>query len=144
MNGSMSATPMATSLGDKVGASMINVSLLVFVSLPLYALMPDVNSWRFACVLTFLIYNLAVRKRCLGMRLMGTYIHPPSSIPYVAAYAAGFASIIYYIWLPFDLLLLNSAAQLTSILRTGNTLHGWLTGSETTTKPNSDLPQRTP
>jgi hypothetical protein len=74
---------------------------------------------------------------------MGTYINPPSSIPYVAAYAAGFASIIYYIWLPFDLLLLNSAAQLTSILRTGNTLHGWLTGSETTTKPNSDLHQRT-
>jgi hypothetical protein len=132
---------MSTGVGDKVGASMINVSLIVFASLPLYAVMPDVNTWRLSCVVIFVIYNLMFRKRCLGMRLMGTYIHPPSSIPYVAAYAAGFASIIYWVWLPFDLLLLNSAAQLTSILRTGNTLHGWLTGSETTNtppKPSSD------
>jgi hypothetical protein len=125
---------MATPLSLKAGASMINFSLMIGASIPLYLIMPDVESWRASLIATFFIYNWIFRDRCLGMRLMDTYIERPASVPYIGAYTTGFASILYSRWFPFDLGLLYATVQGAVYVKTGNTLHGTITGSFTLTR----------
>ncbi len=54
---------------------------------------------------------------------------PIEKVVYIMLYTASFSTILFYIWVPFDLLVFNLLIlQLPCILLTGTTLHGFLSG----------------
>ena len=54
---------------------------------------------------------------------------------YACLYTLSFSTLIFYIWFPFDLLLINLVViQLPFILKFGNTFHGFLSGNVKTIK----------
>ena len=65
------------------------------------------------------------------MRVVGTYIEPPTSIWYATLYSLGFSTFFYHVYVPMDLLAVNGTLQVTSLAMTGNTLHGNLAGQGT-------------
>jgi len=67
------------------------------------------------------------------MILVGSYwqrVYTPWQwIIYSALYTASLATVFYWIWFPFDLLLINLfVLQLPAVLLTKTTLHGLLAG----------------
>lgn len=68
------------------------------------------------------------------MRLVGTYIEPPTSPFYALLYTLGFASFFYSAIFPLDLLLVNGVIQTVSVMMTGNTAHGNFAGQGTMTR----------
>jgi hypothetical protein len=65
------------------------------------------------------------------MRLVGTFIEPPTTLLYASLYSCGFATFFYNVWFPMDLLAANGILQVTSLAMTGNTAHAFLARSGT-------------
>jgi hypothetical protein len=119
-----------SSIPQKVGASVINCSLVLLLTIPLYPLLAA-DLWKLLTVSVFFFYNMIFRTRCIGMRCVGTYIEPPTSPLYAALYSVGFATFFYSVWFPMDLLIANTILQVGSLTMTGNTLHGNFAGQGT-------------
>lgn len=119
-----------SSLWQKVGASTVNCSLALLLSLPLYPFV-SVELWKISTIMIFFVYNLCFRSRCLGMRLVGTFSERPTSILYAALYSLGFSTFFYSVWIPGDLLTANAVIQIGSVTMTGNTAHALLAGQGT-------------
>jgi hypothetical protein len=65
------------------------------------------------------------------MYVAGTkYLAPPTTA-YIVLYSLSFSTVLFSVWLPFDLLVCYVVAQLLCIRLTGNTIPGWLTGVRT-------------
>lgn len=118
---------------QKVGASAINCAAVLILTLP-FLLFVSIELWKLLTILVFFLYNLIFRRRCLGMRIVHTFIDPPASPLYIVNYTIGYATFFYYVMVPFDLLALNGVAQTVSVMTTGNTLHARLAGQGTLTR----------
>lgn len=120
-------------LWQKVIASAINCAAVLALTLPFVAFL-GVELWKIITISSFFCYNVICRKRCLGMRFVGTFIEPPTTVLYALTYTTGFATIFYSVALPGDLLALNGFLQTVSYMTTGNTAHGWVAGQATMTR----------
>ena len=74
------------------------------------------------------------RYRLLGMLALNSHWktdYPiPSQLIHALLYSASFSTLLFWVWFPGDLLLLNLLClQLPSVLATGTTLHGLLAGN---------------
>ena len=81
-------------------------------------------------------FFVLARDRDLGMRAVGSRWMGEYSVRrhliYVFLYTISFSTVLFYIWAPFDLLMINLVCvQLPAVLVTGTTFHGYLTGLQT-------------
>ena len=119
---------------NKLFASIVNVILTFILSLPFFFLYGNTQKWKVGWIFIFFIYNLVLYRKCPGMVLVKTHYEKQRTLPqvifYTILYTLSFSTLIFYIWFPFDLLIFNLLVlQLPSILLTGNTLHGLLSGN---------------
>jgi len=125
----------------KLLPSLVNVCLTFVVALPLLVWVGGLT-WKLGWLAIFLSYSLLAEvffRRDVGMTLFGTHYELPRSlkqkIVYAILYSLSFSSLLFAIWLPFDLLLANLLLlQLPCVYFTGNTLHGFLSGNIKTVK----------
>jgi len=110
----------------RVSASAHNCALIIVVSLPV--LLFGKEAYRYALIGTCFTYHLVCRRHCLGNFVAGLRNEPPTSVLYCALYTAGFATIVFSIWVPFDILAMYVLGQLVCLRVTGSTIPGYLTG----------------
>jgi hypothetical protein len=122
---------------DKLSVSIINTFFVVLLSLPFYFIYGFSTSYKLILVLIFFLYNLTFvflkKNRCLGMILLNIQWKKEYPIKnqliYILLYTLSFSTIVIWIFFPFDLLLFNLLLiQLPCVLKTGTTLHGYLSG----------------
>ena len=127
-----------TTVIEKLIPSAINALIVFCISAPLFYVMP-ILYWKISVISIFFAYNLIFLfyndNRCLGMMLYGTHwkkkVHFNHELLYIVLYTASFSSVFMQIWFPFDILLINLLIiQLPTILITGTTLHGYLSGEK--------------
>lgn len=121
-------------------SSLINITIVFILSLPIGILFGFDLFWKIATILIFFLYNLAFRvfgnftqSRSIGMVITGrSWTNDYSRkrrLLYSIFYTASFATLFFWVWFPFDIFLLNIfLVQIPFILATGTTLHGWLGG----------------
>jgi hypothetical protein len=123
----------------KATASAVNISIVSASTLPIYYFL-GLNIWRVSCIISFFLYSLLLSHRCFGQMVAGTYQNQPTNLAFAALYTAGFTTVIYWIWFPFDLALANGLfVQMPCLLVFGNTLHGLATGRQTMTQVEHDF-----
>jgi hypothetical protein len=123
---------------QKLSVSVINTLFVVLLSIPFYFLFHGITiEYRITLVILFFLYNLSfiflTKNRCLGMILLNIQWKEEytlkNQIIYVFLYSLSFSTIVIWIFFPFDLLLFNLLCiQLPCVLKTGTTLHGYLSG----------------
>jgi hypothetical protein len=136
-----------TSPIDKLLPSVVNVLFTFVLALPVLLVYGVGFEWRIFWIAIFLAYNLLFEftwGRCLGMALCGTVYERPASalqkVIYVVLYTVSFSTLLFYVWVPFDLLAVNLLlVQLPLVLLTGSTLHGLLSGGRKTVWPISSV-----
>lgn len=117
--------------------SLVNVALTFILAFPFLTHYEFSREWEWAWIGTFFLYNLVCEvlfEKCLGMKLFNAVYEIQSplwrKILYVILYTASFSTLFFYIWFPFDILLINIfVVQLPCVLFTGTTLHGFLSGN---------------
>ncbi len=133
----------STSIWYKLYSSMINITLILFITSPLFLIYGFDTKWKLLTIFTFLLYELILiftkQKRDLGMIIMGSYWKEPFTnsqyILYNLLYTLSFASLFFYFIFPGDLLLINLLlVQLPFVVLTKYTLHGYLSGMITVVK----------
>jgi len=118
----------------KATASAVNIGVVGTATAPVYFFL-GLEPWRLCSIASFFGYALLLSRRCLGQMIAGTYQNQPTNLAYAVLYTAGFATVIYWIWFPFDLMLANGLfVQIPCLLVFGNTLHGLATGRQTMTE----------
>jgi hypothetical protein len=123
----------------KATASAVNIGLVSTLTSPVYFL-SGIDVWRICCTVLFFLYALLLPHRCLGQMFAKTYQNKPTNLAFAALYTAGFTTVIYWIWFPFDLALANGLfVQIPCLLVFGNTLHGLATGRQTMTQAEHDF-----
>ncbi len=133
-----------TSLFIKILASIANVLITGMIQWLISNIIEVGAYWRMSWVILFFAYNLAfmflrIDAREPGMWLAESYWeqlpNTMQKLTYSILYTLSFASLLYWLFFPFDLLLLNLALlQLPTYLSTKNTLHGAITGLRTASK----------
>ena len=122
---------------QKLSVSIINTIFVLLLSIPIYLIFGFSITYRISLPIIFFLYNLSfiflTKNRCLGMILLNIYWKDEYSIKnqiiYVFLYSLSFSTIVIWIFFPFDLLLFNLLCiQLPCVLKTGTTLHGYLSG----------------
>lgn len=123
--------------------SIINIALTFILSIPLLVYFGFGSNYKISWAMIFLLYNLVFElffyKRDPGMIFVGTfYEHQRTTLQkilYVILYTLSFSTLLFYIWVPFDLFLINILfIQLPCVLITKNTFHGFLAGNVKTVK----------
>jgi len=133
----------STNLFEKLIPSVINLVLISFITY-IIALIFSFDRWSYV-QLTFvsvaLIYDFGIaifcNNRCLGMFMMNTYWDKEYSMKqrliYALLYSISYATAIFYLFVPFDLLILNLVfLQLPFVISKKTTLHGYLSGEMST------------
>ena len=124
-----------TNFLEKFANSVINTSITLILSAPFYLQWGNSLAWRLSAILLFFSYHLfsgfIPGKRDFGMLLMKSkWEKEPSAWRYIfysLLYTISFSTLLFYIWFPFDLLLINLLLiQLPMVLITKNTLHGYI------------------
>ena len=129
----------ATNFLEKLLPSVIN---LLLISIITYLLVLTFSFDRLLYIqLTFilvaLIYDVSIaifnQNRCLGMIIMNTHWDKDyplkQNIVYALLYTLSYASVVFFIFFPFDLLIFNLLfLQLPFVLTKKTTLHGYLSG----------------
>jgi hypothetical protein len=127
-----------TTILEKLLPSVINAAIVVVMSLPILSVAP-LLVWKISVVAIFYVYSLAFlvfnHNRCLGMIICGTRWSRKNRMHheflYTFLYTLSFATLFIWIWFPFDVFLANMLLlQLPSILLTGTTFHGYLSGNK--------------
>ena len=122
---------------QKLSVSVINTIFVSILSLPFYFIFGFFITYKIILILIFFLYNLSfiflTKNRCLGMITLGIRWKYQYSIRqqllYTFLYTLSFSTIVIWIYFPFDLLLFNILLiQLPTVLITGSTLHGYLSG----------------
>jgi len=118
---------------DKFLVSVINLAIVIIPTIPFWF----IGYWQIALVVFFLTYQVVVAftktGQSVGMRLLN--IRWAKDYPirnrliFAVLYSASFATIVIWIFFPFDLIIFNLLLiQLPMVLVTGYTLHGFLSG----------------
>ena len=130
-----------TNIIQKLIPSLINIIVVAILVSPLFILHWPYGLIKLILVILFFLYNLFFlaffKNRDLGMIIAKTYWEKEyplvNKLIYTIFYTGSFATLIFWIWFPMDLLLINMIfLQLPSILLTGTTLHGYLAGKMVT------------
>lgn len=130
-------TAQETNALQKLLASVINVLIVLIVFLPFWFLVENTLIQKFFFIGLFFLYNLLVlilnKNRCLGMVLTHTHWKEEyplkNHITYTVLYTVSFATLLFWLYFPFDVFLVNMLLiQIPSILLTKTTLHGYLSG----------------
>lgn len=134
----MTHNPKKTNAFWKLANSLVNVSFVFLVALPfLFMFGFDSFEYKVIVVLLFLVYELIVaitpRKIDFGDLLTSTrWIKKYSlrnHVTFAVLYSLSFSTTFIWIFFPFDLLLVNLLfLQLPFVLKTGHTVHGYLSG----------------
>lgn len=134
----MTKVPRKTNAFWKLANSVVNVSFIFIISLPFFFVLGfDSIAYKIIVVLLFLIYELVVafspRKIDFGNLLTGSrWIkeYPlRNHVTFAFLYSLSFSTAFVWVLFPFDLLLFNLLfLQLPFVIRTGHTLHGYLSG----------------
>jgi len=129
---------------EKLLTSLINISVALLFLLPFLWLDLSIVELKWIFIGLFLLENLVsiafFEYRLPGMVLQHTHWKHSyctrNQLLHAALYTASFASVLFWVWFPGDLLLFNLLLlQLPCILRTQTTLHGWLSGGMVDVKP---------
>ncbi len=122
---------------QKLSVSIINTFFVTILSLPFYYIFGFSTVFKVVLVVIFFLYNFSfiflTKNRCLGMIILGIKWKEEypikQQIIYTFLYSLSFSTIVIWIFFPFDLLLFNLLLiQLPTVLITGTTLHGYLSG----------------
>ncbi len=125
---------------EKFGSSFINAIITLGLSVPFLIYLGPTMYWRISVIVIFALYEtymfVFLKDRCFGMKIMDTYWRSHYTfwqhVRFNIFYTMSFATIMFYIWFPLDLLLINLLfIQLPMSLITGTTLHGYLSGMHT-------------
>ncbi len=128
---------------QKLSVSIINVFFSGLISLPFCYYFGFGIIYKVILVSIFFLYNLSfiflTKNRCLGMILLDIRWKDQyplkNQIIYVFLYTLSFSTAVIWIYFPFDLLLVNLLLiQLPMVLKTSNTLHGYLSGGMSISK----------
>jgi len=129
---------------EKLATSIINIITAIFMAIPIWiAAEPDITTAKFILVYMFFLHNIIPlffrEKRDIGMILMKTYwedsYKPYQRITYNVLYSASMSTLLFWVYFPFDILLVNLLLlQLPSILLTKTTFHGYISGKMETVK----------
>jgi hypothetical protein len=128
-----------TSVYEKAIPSVLNASSALLLSLPILYFFGTSVVWKLSTILIFYILQVIDTHehkefRCFGMRIFGTHWEKEYSRlqrnTYAILYTCSFATLFFSVLFPFDLFLVNILMlQLPTILITGTTLHGILSGN---------------
>ena len=122
---------------QKLSVSILNTIFVGLLSIPFYFIYGSSNIYKLILVFIFFLYNFSfiflTKNRCLGMIILNIQWKKEYPIKnqliYVFLYSLSFSTIVIWIFFPFDLLLFNLLLiQLPCVLKTGTTLHGYLSG----------------
>ena len=122
---------------EKLSVTLINTVLVLILSIPDYLIFGFNDYYKLIVVLWFLACNLTYilvsKNRCVGMILLNIYwkrnYSTKQQLIYAVLYTLSFATAFIWVFFPFDLLLINLfLVQLPFVLKTGSTLHGYLSG----------------
>ncbi len=127
-----------TSAIEKLIPSVINALFVLIFSLPFYFLFGLSFKWKLITILIFYILQVLdthenINFRCFGMRVFNTiwakkYSRFQINL-YSVLYTLSFSTLFFYIYFPLDLFLINIFfLQLPTVLISGTTLHGFLSG----------------
>jgi len=121
---------------EKLLASVINVTFVVIIFIPLFFLTKF--DWKFLLISIFFIYNLFFlifnKNRALGMIILKTYWKKNypfiNCFIFIILYTLSFSTLLFYIYFPLDLFWANMLfLQLPTIILKKTTFHGWLSGN---------------
>lgn len=130
----------STSIIQKLLASVVNALFVIAISLPFYFYFGLDFRYKFSVVIIFFFYEqlpmFTKNKRDLGMLVVDSHWKVPFSTTqyfiYNIFYTLSFSTLMFYIWFPFDLLLLNLLILQTCMIHfTGRTLHGYISNMQT-------------
>lgn len=132
----MTSATTSSTLVQKAFASLANVGLAFVVSLPVGYAFGFGFEWKIAMISMFFIYNVVTvftpGFRGLGMRGVGTQWERNypwwQRILYSIFYTASLATLLFWMFFPLDIFILNMIAQLVAVRLTGTTVHGLLAG----------------
>jgi len=132
-----------TTLPEKIIPSIINAGAVIILATPFLFARPNFMAWRFILIAVFFSYTLFFliffKNRCLGMMIMHTYWDTnykfTQHLTYDVLYSLSFASLIIWLWFPFDLFIINMLLfQLPILILKKTTLHGLISGNLKTIK----------
>ena len=127
---------------EKLGASVINCAIVALFSVPFLFIKTKLDI-KYIIIIIFFLYQVLILfrkdKRCIGMIILKTYWNKEyKNINYIIfcfLYTLSFSTILIWVLIPFDLLLINLIGiQLPFVYCTGFTLHGFLSGKMKTVK----------
>ena len=127
-----------TNILQKIFPSIINIIIVFILSFPIYYFL-SITIWKISVIVLFFLYNLFFlifyKNVCLGMMLCRTKwkekINFQNELLYIVLYTLSFSTLFIWIWFPFDVFLINILLlQLPCVLITGTTLHGYLSGKD--------------
>jgi hypothetical protein len=133
-----------TSAVEKLLISVVNSAVALLLAAPL--LLIDLTAPQIKGILVALFFAENIEAvifhayRLPGMRVLGSRwkrSYPLSrQLIHSVLYSASFSTLLFWVWFPGDLLLLNLLClQLPCVLVTGTTLHGFLAGNMVDIKP---------
>ncbi len=132
-----------TTLFEKLFTSAIGALLVLLISAPLLLIWGFSPLWKLSVIFLFFLYNVLFlmfnNNRCLGMIIIKTnwaqQYSKSQHFIWIVLYTASFSTLFWWSWFPFDLFLINMLLiQLPTVLLTGTTFHGWLSGKMETVK----------
>jgi hypothetical protein len=132
-----------TNFIEKLLASIVNVIISGIVFFPFLFINTSWFAKKIIFIVIFLIYNTIIllfnKNRCVGMiclRMRWKESYPfVSQIIYIILYTFSFSTLLFWIYFPFDLFILNMALlQVPAVILKKTTLHGYLSGNMITMK----------
>lgn len=132
-----------TTVWEKIGSSVINIIIVFVIFLPFYFFIDDYVMQKVVFITLFFVYTMIFffsnHNRCIGMMIMHVYYAGSydfwKHFFYNIFYTMSFATIFFWIFVPFDLLIFNLLfLQLPVILIKKTTLHGYIAGDIVTVK----------
>ena len=130
-----------TNILEKVFPSIINVVAVFLISQLFLPFTADLVGEKWTFIVVFFIYSIVFlfldEGRDLGMIIFDTEWEKEYStrnkIIYAILYTASFSTLLFSVWFPLDLFILNMIfLQLPAVVRTGTTLHGLIAGKMVT------------
>ena len=121
----------------KLAKTIINTCFVLLVSLPFLLYFGFDWRYKIAVIIIFFIYQLIVAltpmHRDLGDLITKTHwidSYPTKNhVAFAFFYTASFSTVFIWLYFPFDVLLINLLIiQLPFVLKTGYTLHGYISG----------------
>jgi hypothetical protein len=125
---------------EKFLPSFFNAIIAFGLATPILIIFGPSLYWRLSVILLFGLYETFIfifqKDRCFGMKIMDTYWRKHYTfrqhLIYNIFYTLSFSTVLFFIWFPLDLLVINLLCiQLPIVLFTGTTLHGYLSGMHT-------------